>query len=88
MENITDDLLAGINDEMTKEIELFLLNNVESKDAQNKIIEFINRAYTDGSSGALNFIDQAKKDFQDQATEFQKEFEQKLLNGQNKPASE
>jgi predicted NACHT family NTPase len=83
MSDITDNLLSGIGDKLTKDIELFLLNNIQDKDKQEKIIELINQAFRDGSMNAFSFIDQAKKEFKDQASEFQKDFEKKLRDGQD-----
>lgn len=83
MDNITDNLLAGISDSLTKEIELFLVNNIPDKGRQEKIVELINQAFRDGSMNAFNFIEQAKQEFKDQASEFQKDFEKKLLDGQD-----
>lgn len=83
MEQITDDLLSGISDPLTKEIELFLLNNISEKDTQVKIIELLNKAFKEGGQTALDYYEQAKENFKSQATVFQKEFHNKLFDGQD-----
>ncbi len=88
MENITDNLLSGLSDGLTKETELFLLNSVADKDTQQKIIELINKSFNEGAQTALEFYDKAREEFQHQASSFQKDFHNKLFDGQDKPVSE
>jgi intein-encoded DNA endonuclease-like protein len=87
MSDATDNLLSGISDKLTKEIELFLLNNISEKEKQEKIVEFINQAFKDGSINAFDFINQSKQEFKDQAEEFQKDFVKKLFDGQDNSVS-
>jgi hypothetical protein len=82
MEKPTDDLLAKISDEFTNELELFLANNISDKEKQSTIVEFINRAFREGSTSAIELLNQSKNEFAEQAADFQKEFEKKLLDGQ------
>jgi len=88
MENITDNLLSGLSDDLTKETELFLLNNIADKNTQQKIIGLINKSFNEGAQTALEFYDKAREDFQNQASSFQKDFHNKLFDGQDKHVSE
>lgn len=83
MEKTTDELLAKISDAFTNDIELFMANNIPDKDKQSTIIEFINRAFREGSTSAIELINQSKSEFAENAADFQKDFVKKLLDGQD-----
>jgi len=96
---VTDDLLAGISEELTKDLELFLINSIDGaimqKNIKEKIVEFINSAYREGLNKALEMIkeeeiekrkiaiDELRKDNE----KFLKDFNNKLLDGQDNPIS-
>ena len=58
MEKSVDNLLESISEEFTNEIDLFLLNNIENKDTQLRIVELINKSFV---AGINNAIDQYEK---------------------------
>lgn len=92
---VTDNLLAGISDELTKELELFLINNIEHDNVKEKIVEIINSSYREGLNKAIEMmkeeeiekrkiaIDELRKDNE----KFLRDFNNKLLDGQDNPIS-
>lgn len=88
MDKVTDNLLSGIGDSLMRDIELFLINNINDKEKQDKIISLINKSFQEGAQSALEYYEKAKEDFNNQANLFQKDFHNKLFDGQDKPISE
>jgi hypothetical protein len=80
-EKVIDELLAGISDELTNEIESFFTNFIDGRDKQLKIVELLNKAYVEGNNKVtLPSIEGMNKIFME-------EFNKKLLDGQDKPVS-
>lgn len=67
-ERLIDELLTGISDNLTNEIDLFLIDNVDGKDIKRKIIIFINEAYIQGLDAGMAFVD--KELLEDDGTQF------------------
>ena len=87
MEKIVDNLLEPISEELTNEIDLFLINNIEDKDVQLKIIDLINKSYLNGINNAVDQFEEMEKDKENERIgiieethrNFTKEFTEKLL---------
>ena len=104
MENITDDLSVGISDDLTKKIELFLINNISDDQDQAEIIKLINDAYSEGALAVLDKLDSQQQEdiawginsevrkqtdvVAEQHDKFMEDFNKKLLDGQDNPVSE
>ena len=92
MEKSVDNLLESISDEFTNEIDLFLLNNIESKDVQLKIIELINKSFLGGINNAIDQFEKLEKDKEDERIgmiakthgNFMEVFTESLLKSQSK----
>lgn len=93
MEKITDELCAGITDELTNDIDLFLINNIENKSTQLTIVELINKVYMEGMDKGLSIAEHRDEEYhktllaQDH-DKFMNEFNKKLLDGQDQPVSQ
>lgn len=82
-----DELFESFNDQLTNKIDLFLLNNIEDKQVQLKIIELLNESFLAGINDAIDQYDELKKqedverlsNIKDNHNRFMEVFTDKLL---------
>lgn len=84
MEEILDELLVGINDELTKQLEILFANSNLEREQKLKIVEIINEAYVEGGMHVLpKWRKKADEEMKQELKEFQNGLMKKLSDGQD-----
>ena len=91
----TDNLLAGISDDLENKLDLFLINYVEHDPTKEKIVEFMNSAFREGMNKAIVMLEEegiekrriALENLREENAKFLDEYNKKLLDGQDTTVS-